>query len=234
LGGDLALAQTACVARNAAGRQGIGRKTEHGLASRLGWLRDEHRGAGPGHGCSAAGPRRPSVTRRLAGGKSVAAPAAEPDEAKACAAKVELVRDGPVSEVDAGRYVPERRASARVGERADAHGVNCAAYQGGRRFANIDIERDAPVALDLFPSGDAARADRSPGSGSTSQARSCCAGAGRSGLPVRFDRPPEVTRFVLGVGRECSLTSTGAGVPIPAQNLQLRLSRARFHRGERR
>jgi magnesium transporter len=38
--------------------------------------------------------------------------------------------------------------------------VNCAAYQGGRGIADIDIEHDAAAALDLVPSGDAARADR--------------------------------------------------------------------------
>ena len=38
--------------------------------------------------------------------------------------------------------------------------VNCAAYQGGCRVADIDIEHDAAAALDLVPSGDAARADR--------------------------------------------------------------------------
>ena len=38
--------------------------------------------------------------------------------------------------------------------------VNCAAYQGGCRVADIDIEHDAAAALDLVPSGEAAQTDR--------------------------------------------------------------------------
>jgi Mg2+ and Co2+ transporter CorA len=45
---------------------------------------------------------------------------------------------------------------------------------------------------------------------------------------------PAVMGAVACSGRPCSLTSAGVGVPIPSQNLKLRLPRARFHRGERR
>jgi magnesium transporter len=38
--------------------------------------------------------------------------------------------------------------------------VNCAAYQDGRRVADVDIEHDAASALDVGPPGDGERADR--------------------------------------------------------------------------
>ena len=54
--------------------------------------------------------------------------------------------------------------------------VNCAAYQGGRRVADIDIEHDAAAALDLVPSGDAAQTS----CGTAMAVRSACQAANGS------------------------------------------------------